>query len=103
MTIWGTGNPISCKWIPEAAPRRRNLYTNSAVALDIDTGKLVWYFQYTPNEGWDYDEIGVHMLYDTVINGENRKVVGGHFRAQRVLLFARSRQRQLHQGRPIRQ
>src|SRR5262249_49637129 len=55
-----------------------NLYTNSAVALDIETGKLAWHFQYTPNDSWDYDEIGIHMLYDTAINGENRKGVG-HF------------------------
>ena len=76
VTIWGTGNPIP-QMDPEARPGD-NLYTNSAVALDIDTGKLVWYFQYTPNDGWDYDEIGVHMLYDTVINGETRKAVA-HF------------------------
>src|SRR5712691_10714148 len=41
-------------------------------------GKLAWYFQYTPNDSWDYDEIGVHMLYDLPINGQARKVVG-HF------------------------
>ena len=62
---------------PEARPGD-NLYTNSAVALDVNTGKLVWYFQYLPNDSWDYDEIGVHMLYDEVINGEKRKVVA-HF------------------------
>src|SRR5207244_12318617 len=44
----------------------------------IDTGKLAWYFQYTPNDSWDFDEVGVHMLYDTTINGRSRKVVG-HF------------------------
>ncbi len=76
LTIWGTGNP-NPNYDPEARPGD-NLYTNSAVALDIDTGKLVWYFQYLPNNSWDYDEIGVHMLYDTTINGEMRKVVG-HF------------------------
>ena len=48
------------------------------MALNIDTGKLAWYFQYTPNDSWDYDEVGVHMLYDTMINGRPRKVVG-HF------------------------
>jgi alcohol dehydrogenase (cytochrome c) len=76
LTIWGTGNPI-----PQMDPQARpgdNLYTDSAVGLDIDTGKLVWYFQYTPNDGWDYDEIGVHMLYDVPVNGEMRHVVG-HF------------------------
>ena len=41
-----------------------NLYTNSAVALNVDTGKLAWHFQYTPNDSWDFDEVGVHMLYD---------------------------------------
>ncbi|HEY7300969.1 MAG TPA: PQQ-binding-like beta-propeller repeat protein [Xanthobacteraceae bacterium] len=76
LTIWGTGNPYPL-YDPEARPGD-NLYTNSAVALDINTGKLVWYFQYTPNDSWDYDEIGVHLLYDETINGEKRKVVG-HF------------------------
>src|SRR4029077_11646341 len=76
LTIWGTGNPMP-QYDPQARPGD-NLYTDSVVALDIDSGKLVWYFQYLPNDSWDYDEIGVHMLYDTVINGENRKVVG-HF------------------------
>jgi alcohol dehydrogenase (cytochrome c) len=76
LTIWGTGNPV-----PEYDPAARpgdNLYTNSAVALDIDTGKLVWHYQYLPNDSWDYDEVGVHLLYDVTINGETRKAVG-HF------------------------
>jgi alcohol dehydrogenase (cytochrome c) len=76
LTIWGTGNPV-----PEFDPMARpgdNLYTNSAVALDIDTGKLVWHYQYLPNDSWDYDEVGVHLLYDVTINGETRKAVG-HF------------------------
>ena len=73
LTIWGTGNP-SPDYDPMARPGD-NLYTNSAVALDIDTGKLVWHFQYTPNDSWDYDEVGIHMLHDVTVNGENRKVV----------------------------
>ena len=63
LTIWGTGNPIP-QYDPQARPGD-NLYTNSVVALNIDTGKLAWYFQYTPNDSWDYDEVGIHMLYDT--------------------------------------
>ena len=76
LTIWGTGNPV-----PQFDPQSRpgdNLYTDSVVALNADTGKLAWYFQYTPNDAWDYDEVGVHMLYDTLIGGQMRKVVG-HF------------------------
>ena len=46
LTIWGTGNPVP-EYDPQARPGD-NLYTNSAVALDIDTGKLVWYYQYLP-------------------------------------------------------
>ena len=76
LTIWGTGNPVP-QYDPQSRPGD-NLYTDSAVALNIDTGKLAWYFQYTPNDSWDYDEVGVHMLYDTIINGQTRKVVS-HF------------------------
>jgi alcohol dehydrogenase (cytochrome c) len=76
LTLWGTGNPIP-QYDPQARPGD-NLYTNSVVALNVDTGKLAWYFQYTPNDSWDYDEVGVHMLYDTTIDGQPRKVVG-HF------------------------
>jgi alcohol dehydrogenase (cytochrome c) len=76
LTIWGTGNPYPL-YDPQARPGD-NLYTDSVVALDIATGKLVWHFQYTPNDSWDYDEVGIHMLYDTAINGQSRKVVS-HF------------------------
>src|SRR6266849_5732595 len=68
LSIWGTGNPVP-QYDPQSRPGD-NLYTDSAVALNIDTGKLAWHFQYTPNDSWDYDEIGVHMLYDTIINGQ---------------------------------
>ena len=76
LTIWGTGNPVPI-YDPQARPGD-NLYTNAAVALNIDTGKMAWYFQYTPNDSWDFDEVGVHMLYDATIDGQARKVVG-HF------------------------
>ena len=76
LTIWGTGNPVP-QYDPQSRPGD-NLYTDSVVALNIDTGKLAWHFQYTPNDSWDYDEVGVHMLYDTVIDGQTRKVVS-HF------------------------
>ncbi len=34
-----------------------------------------WYFQYTPGDMWDYDEVGTHILIDGQINGETRKLV----------------------------
>ena len=76
LTIWGTGNPVPI-YDPQFRPGD-NLHTNSVVAVNVDTGKLAWHFQYTPNDSWDFDEVGVHMLYDETIGGRSRKVVG-HF------------------------
>jgi len=73
QTIWGIGNPVPMM-DPSARPGD-NLYTNSAVSYDPDTGKMNWYFQYTPNDGWDYDEVGTHILIDGQIAGENRKLI----------------------------
>ena len=73
QTIWGTGNPV-----PEFNSSYRpgdNLFTNSATSWNPDTGKMNWYFQYTPNDMWDYDEVGTHILIDAQINGETRKLV----------------------------
>jgi alcohol dehydrogenase (cytochrome c) len=55
-----------------------NLFTNSTVALDIDTGALKWFFQYTPGDYMDYDEVGPQLLMDATVNGETRKVLS-HF------------------------
>ena len=76
LYIVGTGNPVPA-YDAEFRPGD-NLFTNSAVALNVDTGEPAWYFQYTPNDSWDYDEVGVHMLYDIEIDGRLRKAVA-HF------------------------
>src|SRR5712672_3111183 len=73
QTIWGTGNPV-----PMYDPTYRpgdNLYTNSAISYDPDTGKMNWYFQYTPGDMWDYDEVGTHILIDNDVAGQRRKLV----------------------------
>ena len=75
-TYWGTGNPVPM-YDPEFRPGD-NLYTNSTVALDIDTGNLKWFFQYTPGDYHDYDEVGPQLLMDVKVNGEDRKVLS-HF------------------------
>lgn len=74
--FWGTGNPVPM-YDPEYRPGD-NLYTNSTVALDADTGELKWHFQYTPGDYMDYDEVGPQLLLDSEINGEQRKVLA-HF------------------------
>jgi alcohol dehydrogenase (cytochrome c) len=73
QTIWGTGNPV-----PMMDPYSRpgdNLYTNSVISWDPDTGRMNWYFQYTPNDGWDYDEVGSHILIDGQVTGDARKLI----------------------------
>jgi alcohol dehydrogenase (cytochrome c) len=73
QTIWGTGNPV-----PMFDPFYRpgdNLYTNSAISWDPDSGNMNWYFQYTPGDMWDYDEVGTHILIDGEIAGQPRKLI----------------------------
>jgi len=73
QTLWGVGNPV-----PQLDARVRpgdNLFTNSVTSWDPDSGKMVWYFQYTPGDMWDYDEVGTHILFERVIDGERRKLV----------------------------
>jgi alcohol dehydrogenase (cytochrome c) len=76
LTYWGTGQPTPM-FDPEYRPGD-NLYTNSTLALDPNTGKMKWYFQYTPGDFLDYDEVGIHQLVDTKINGEDRNIIA-HF------------------------
>src|SRR5258707_737806 len=73
QTIWGTGNPV-----PMFDPTYRpgdNLYTNSAISYDPDTGNMNWYFQFTPGDMWDYDEVGTHILIDGDVAGQARKLI----------------------------
>ena len=78
LYIFGTGNPY-LSYDAEFRPGD-NLYTNSVVALNVETGERAWHFQYTPNDSWDYDEVGVHMLYDTTIDGQPLKAVAHYAR-----------------------
>lgn len=77
VIIEGTAQPVPM-FDPEFRPGD-NLYSNSAVAFDIDTGKIKWFFQYTPNESWDYDAQGVHMLIDADFKGQAGKKMVLHF------------------------
>jgi len=73
QTIWGTGNPV-----PMFDPTYRpgdNLYTNSAISYDPDTGNMNWYLKVTPGDMWDYDEVGTHILIDGNVAGQARKLI----------------------------
>jgi len=78
LLFYGTGDAFP-SFDPEFRPGD-NLFTASTIALDADTGKIVWYFQETPNEHWDFDTPSPKMLYEVSINGETRKVVANFSR-----------------------
>jgi alcohol dehydrogenase (cytochrome c) len=66
ITYWGTGNPGP--WVADDRPGD-NLYTNSTLALDVETGELKGYHQYTPHDSWDWDEVSAPLLIDTQVDG----------------------------------
>lgn len=69
----GTGNLSPT---PAAlSPGHDDLYTNSIVALDADTGKYVWHYQINPRDTWDYDSTQQMILADLTIDGQPRKVL----------------------------
>ncbi|MDB5439573.1 MAG: Pyrrolo-quinoline quinone [Caulobacteraceae bacterium] len=73
LLIYGTGNPT-----PIRDGRQRpgdNLFSDSTLALNADTGKMAWYFQATPNDDHDYDNNQGMNLADITIGGKPRKVV----------------------------
>jgi len=82
LLIWGTGNP-SPDWNGDSRPGD-NLYTDSAIALDVDTGQLKWYFQFVPHDVHDWDAVQVPVLVDAEWKGQPRKLIywahrGGFF------------------------
>jgi len=73
LVYWGVGNP-GPDWNPGQRPGD-NLYSDAVVALDADSGELVWYFQFTPNDGYDYDAVQVPVLVDMEWEGELRELM----------------------------
>ncbi len=73
LIYWGTGNPN-----PDYYGEKRegdNLFTNSIVAIEANTGILRWHYQFTPHDLHDWDSNHVPVLADLVLDGELRKVV----------------------------
>lgn len=73
LIYWGTGNPGPD--MDGEVRRGDNLYTCSLVAIDADTGKIKWHFQFTPHDLHDWDAIGDPVLTDLVIDGRAVKAV----------------------------
>ncbi|MBS1858399.1 MAG: acido-empty-quinoprotein group A [Acidobacteria bacterium] len=79
LIYWGTGNanPV----FAGQARKGANLWTASIVALNPDTGKLVWYFQASPHDTHDWDNVETPVLFDAVIDGRPRKLLAQGSRA----------------------
>ncbi|MFY9980555.1 MAG: PQQ-binding-like beta-propeller repeat protein, partial [Candidatus Sulfotelmatobacter sp.] len=73
LIFWGTSNPA-----PDFEGGIRpgdDLYTDCLLALDPDSGKLKWYFQFTPHDLFDYDAVETPVLIDAVYRGRAQKLV----------------------------
>ena len=73
LIVWGTGNP-SPDWNGDSR-EGDNLYSDSAIALDADTGELKWHFQFVPHDVHDWDAVQVPVLVDGDWEGRPRRLV----------------------------
>ncbi len=70
LAFWGVGN--AGPWMPDTRPGD-NLYANSTIALDVDTGKIKGHHQYHWNDAWDWDEVSAPLLIDVDYKGKKVK------------------------------
>ena len=74
LTFWGTGNP-NPGWNGDPRTPGDNLYSASVIALDADTGKLKWHYQFTPGDEYDWDATQVPVVVDLSWKGQTRKTM----------------------------
>jgi alcohol dehydrogenase (cytochrome c) len=74
LTYWGTGNP-NPGWNGSVRSPGDNLYSDSVVAIDTDTGKLKWFYQFTPGDEFDWDSVQVPVLVNMDWKGKPRKLM----------------------------
>jgi alcohol dehydrogenase (cytochrome c) len=73
LLFFGTGNPAP--WNSHLRPGD-NLFSSSRLAIDPDTGKIVWHFQTTPHDGWDFDGVNELISFDYKDGGKTVKAAG---------------------------
>ena len=99
LYIFGTGNPTP--GYTGVGRKGDNLFTCSLVAVNVDTGKMAWYFQTSPHDTHDWDSAQTPVLID---GDDQRPAAQARLDrgAQRLLLHARSRDRRAHRHRQVR-
>lgn len=79
LAYFGTGNTYDTGplWPPSGQPGVTNdaLYTNATMAIDPDTGRLVWHFQHHPNDQWDLDWAFERQIVELPVRGQMRRLV----------------------------
>jgi len=70
LLFFGTGNPAP--WNSHLRPGD-NYFSSSRLAINPDNGKIVWHFQTTPHDGWDYDGVNELIPFDYKVNGKTVK------------------------------
>ncbi len=73
LLFFGTGNPAP--WNSHLRPGD-NLFSSSRLGIDPDDGSIVWHFQTTPHDGWDYDGVNELISFDYKDNGKTIKAAG---------------------------
>jgi len=73
LVFWSVGNPAADFY--GGSRKGANLYTDSVVALDPDSGALKWYHQQIPHDVWDFDTAYENILFDAAVNGQIRKLL----------------------------
>ncbi|MGE0682146.1 MAG: pyrroloquinoline quinone-dependent dehydrogenase [Candidatus Binatia bacterium] len=101
VLFWATGNP-SPDWNGETR-EGDNLYTNSVLALDPETGERKWYFQFTPHDVWDYDGNTGLFLLDVQRNGETVKALAQPNRNGYLYVLDRATGKYLHGAQYVEQ
>ena len=99
LYIVGTGNPTPA-YTSQTRGEGDNLFTCSLVAINVDTGKMAWYYQTSPHDTHDWDSAQTPVLVDGDVNGQAAQD-GAHGEPQRLLLHARSRDRRAPGDRQV--
>lgn len=73
LIYWGVGNP-GPDWNGEVR-EGDNLYSDCVLAINADSGEVVWHFQFTPHDVWDWDACQIPVLLDAEYQGRSRKLI----------------------------
>jgi alcohol dehydrogenase (cytochrome c) len=75
LLFWGTGGLIPHTELVRGTGDGAVLYTDSTLALDVDTGKIVWYRQFLPRDNWNLDHVFEQILIDINVGNRPRQAL----------------------------